>query len=253
MDLERVTAERLRFMAGVAHDIRTPLSSLMLSLETLDEHSQEVGDETVKRLMPRMMRCVDLIRMLAMDVMNYYRTETGQFKLERVACDLPELIREIETIAIPLAEEKDVHLTIVPVPEMTIHADRGTLIQILLNLLTNAIKYTDRNGAVLLQVYDLSEGRYQIPMHHYPPVLALPNMGVVFEVADTGRGIALEHYERVFSEFDRLNAEDRQDKDGVGLGLPVSQRLIRLHGGEIWFDSMVNEGSNFAFFLPLGG
>lgn len=248
-ELERMTEERLRFMAGVAHDIRTPLSTLTLSLEMLEDYANE--HDGIKRIYQRLTMCAEAIRMLALDVMNYYRTEIGQFKLNREACYLPDIVKQIEAIALPLAEEKDIHLTMVPVPEITIHADRNTLIQVALNLMTNAIKYTERGGAVMLQVYDLTEGRYHLPTHHYPTVLTLPSQGIIFEVADTGCGISAAHYERVFSEFDRLSAPERHDTDGIGLGLPVSQRLIRLHGGEIWFSSMLNEGSTFAFFIPL--
>jgi signal transduction histidine kinase len=248
-EVERVTAERLRFMAGVAHDIRTPLNALTLSMELLEDKAS--GDRTMERALTRMNTCVEHIRMLASDVMNYYKIESGEFQLDIAPCPLIELVEQVAAIAQPIAAEKDIALSLGEVPDLTIEADQNALSQILLNLLTNSIKYSDPGAHVALHTCDLAEADYQLPPDHHPPVLTLPTSGVLFEVSDTGHGIAPADFERVFSEFDRLHANNKDDDAGVGLGLPVSQRLIRLHGGEIWFSSQPGAGSTFSFFLPI--
>ena len=245
-EVERVTAERLRVMAGIAHDIRSPLNALALSIELLSDKVPQ--EERLKPLWKNINTCVQQIRLLTNDLMNYYQTESGQFKLSLSQTNLPELINSAFVVAAPIAQEKSINLFVDPVPDIDAEADQGALTQVILNLLTNAIKYTETGGKVMLTVHDLSANGYRLPVEHYPPMLTLPTRGIVVEIADTGRGIAPEDFSRVFTEFDRLSADDLE---GVGLGLAVSQRLIRQHGGEIWLTSQPGEGSTFAFFLPL--
>jgi signal transduction histidine kinase len=248
-EVERVTAERLRFMAGVAHDIRSPLASLVLNLEMLAD--KVPADEKVTLIWGRINNCVEMIRMLAEDTMHFYQIESGQFQLTLGDYALQEIVEAAAAIAAPLASEKGLAFSIGPVPDQVLYIDRSAVIQVLLNLLTNAINYTTEGGHVMLCLHDLASNSYDLPVNHYPPVLALPQHGVVAEVVDTGRGIREEDRDRVFREFDRTSAQHSSAEDGVGLGLPVSQRLVRLHGGEIWFNSEPGRGSTFAFVLPL--
>lgn len=246
-EVERITAERLRFMASVAHDIRSPLNALNLNLDLIVQKIPTTDE--LNRLWARVTTCVDRIGILATDIMNYYQTEAGQYKLEFTECRTAELIQHVFDIAQPIAEEHNVALQVVMLaPDLKLSVDRDAIAQVLLNLLTNAIKYTASAGKVILRVHDLSTQSYSLPVEHYPTVLALPPEGVVFEVEDTGQGIKTSDFDRVFSEFDRLRTTN---PEGVGLGLPVSQRLVRLHQGSIWFTSKLSEGSTFAFFLPL--
>ncbi len=247
-EVERATAQRLAVMAGIAHDIRSPLNALMLDMELLAERLPE--NERLTPLWTNFTTCVEHIRILSNDLMRYYQIEAGTFQLNYARCRLDSLIDPAMSVATPIADEKGIRLVIDAVPELTLDVDQSAITQVLINLLTNAIKYTDTGGQVRVSLYDLSQGSYVLPPDHYPPVLTLPSHGVVIEIADTGRGIVSQDFERVFAEFDRLKAREGEI-EGVGLGLPVSQRLVRLHGGEVWFTSAVDRGSTFAFFLPL--
>lgn len=245
LNLEQVTAEKLRFMAGVAHDIRSPLNALVLNLNMLEGHLPE--NSRAQQIRNRIMGCVDHIKMLATDVMNYYQMETGQFELRQGNYSLQRIVEAAVTMAVPLAEEHRICLTIETLPDLMLDVDHNVIVQVLLNLLSNAIKYTEANGYVYVRIYDLAEGQYTLPDEHFPPLLALPPKGVVIEVEDTGCGIEPEQFGRVFTEFQRLHSKDT---DGVGLGLSVSRRLVQLHGGEVWFTSAFGMGSKFAFFIP---
>jgi signal transduction histidine kinase len=192
-----------------------------------------------------------MIKMLAEDTMHYYQIEAGQFQLTLDNYHLSDIVESAAAIAMPIAVEKGVQFSIGTVPAMQLYVDRSAVIQVMLNLLTNAINYTETEGQVVLCLYDLAANNYALPLNHHPPVLALPTSGLLVEVIDTGRGIAPEDYERIFREFDRSSAQHAADEKGFGLGLPVSQRLVRLHGGEIWFTSELGQGSTFAFFIPL--
>jgi signal transduction histidine kinase len=247
-EVERVTAERLRFMAGVAHDIRSPLASLVLNLEMLADRVPD--DDKSRVIWSRINNCVEMIRMLAEDTMHYYQLESGQYQLNLADYSLYDIVEAASAIAAPLAAEKEIAFNVGNAPDLTLTIDRSAVIQVLLNLLTNAINYTPERGHVMLCLHDLAANSYHLPENHYPPILTLPNSGVVVEVIDNGRGIAAEDSDRIFHEFDRT-ASHTEENNGVGLGLPVSQRLVRLHGGEIWFTSEPGQGSTFAFFLPL--
>ncbi|NDJ61789.1 MAG: response regulator [Chloroflexi bacterium] len=242
---ERMIAERLQFMSGVAHDIRSPLTSLLINLSML-ERRLPADDARLQGIWGSIDMAVAHIQKLATDTMNYYRMESGQFQLEYASEYIPEIVETAAQMAAPIIADKQSHLIVDPVPELTCMLDRTTIIQVLLNLLTNAAKYSADDTTIILRTCDLAVVDYQLDPAHYPPVLALPNEGVIIEVIDEGIGIAEADYQRVFTEFDHLSAET----DSVGLGLPLSQRLIKMHGGEIWFTSTVGQGSTFAFFIP---
>lgn len=245
LDLERVTAERLQFMAGVAHDIRSPLNALILNMDMLGNLLDQ-NDPKIQRIWTRINTCSVRIDLLAHDVMNYYRTEAGQFVLDIKEMGLHHVVQTAYDIVAAMAEEKQIRVQMVGSLSMAIPMDEQAIVQVLVNLLTNAIEYAEASGHVMLQAYNLADGDYQLPETHYPPVMLLPSRGLVLEVQNTGSTIAVADYIKVFQEFVRLTTQQQ----GVGLGLSVSQRLVRLHGGEIWVSSRAGEGTTFAFFLP---
>lgn len=245
LDLERVTAERLQFMAGVAHDIRSPLNALVLNIDMIGERLDQT-DPKVQRIWNRTQTCIARIQLLAHDIMNYYKTEAGQFVLNIKDTSLQDVIWAAHDVVATMAEEKQINLEIAPIPAMNLPMDAQAIIQVLVNLLSNAIEYTQVGGEVRLVGYNLAESSYQLPLEHHPPIIQLPSYGIVLEIQDTGAGIPITDYIKVFQEFVRLNPQ----QEGIGLGLSVSQRLVRLHGGEIWVSSSVGKGTTFAFFLP---
>lgn len=245
LDLERVTTERLQFMAGVAHDIRSPLNALILNMDMLGKLLDQ-NDPKVQRIWTRINTCSVRIDLLAHDVMNYYRTEAGQFVLDIKETGLYHVVQTAHDVVAAMAEEKQIRLQMAGSLSMVIPMDEQAIVQVLVNLLTNAIEYADASSHVMLQVYNLADTDYQLPETHYPPIMLLPSRGLVLEVQNTGSVIAVADYIKVFQEFVRLTTQQQ----GVGLGLSVSQRLVRLHGGEIWVSSRAGEGTTFAFFLP---
>ncbi|NDJ85620.1 MAG: response regulator [Chloroflexi bacterium] len=246
-DVERITTERLKFMAGIAHDLRSPLNALDLSLNMLEE--QHPATPATARQWSRIKTCIDRIGMLANDIMNFYRTESGKLELDIQPVPAEQVIAAAVEIVEPIAAEQGVVLDVNNSVDLDLPMDQHAITQVLQNLLTNGVKYTPAGGRVTVSTYALAQDAYhtyQLPLNHFPPVLALPVEGVVFEVQDTGQGIDPADFDRVFGEFDRLKAT----QEGIGLGLAVSQRLVRMHHGEIWFTSEPGIGSTFAFFLP---
>lgn len=244
MEKERLIQERLQFMSAISHDIRSPLSALTLSLDLYRrlEHNEPRREEIWQRIESS----IQHIRKLATDTMSYYRVETGQLELDKTRCSIQDILRSAINMTIPQAYERGTNLMIEQTVDVMCLADISIVTQVMINLLTNAIKYSDAGSTVRIRLHNVEARTYQLPDHHYPPIMTLPLTGVVIEVEDEGIGIADHQRERVFREFDRLQREG----EGVGLGMAVSQRLVRLHRGEIWFTSVETVGSTFAFFIP---
>jgi signal transduction histidine kinase len=168
------------------------------------------------------------------DILDLSKIEAGRMELELTEFDLPAAIENTMTLVreravrrgITLGRSIDERLGI-------IHADERKVKQVLLNLLSNALKFTSEGGQI--------------------DVRAAVNDGVAeISVTDTGVGIALEDQEKVFEEFRQVGTASKK-VEGTGLGLAISRKFVELHGGKIWLTSQVGSGSTFAFTLPLQG
>lgn len=235
------TAEKLRevdrlkteFLASMSHELRTPLNSIIgfadVLLEGLD------GDLT-----PRMNEDVRLIRdsgdhlrNLIGEILDMSKIEAGMMELRYEEIEMLGLVDEIMANARKLLTtyRRNIMLSSHVSPEVTtIWADRTRLRQILYNIISNAIKFTEA-GSVMLNV-------------------KMQGYNLVVNVRDTGIGIKAEHIPIVFEQFRQVDGSLTRTAGGTGLGLPISKRLIELHGGEIWVDSEPGRGSTFWFTIP---
>ena len=200
------------------------------------------------------------------------------------AVPVPEIMQEVVESLRPMAAQKGVELSMVPVGfPLLAFADRDKLQQILINLVENAVKFTASGGRVTLRAYQKAEstkqkaeGGEQRPEGSRqkaedsetiePPRLPaagcllpsgekLPSAGcllpsVVIEVEDTGQGIPPEELRAIFEKFHQVRRDGQGKAQGTGLGLPIAKSLIELHGGQIWVESEVGRGSRFVFTLP---
>lgn len=232
---DRLAQQRRRqeeFLAAVVHDLRNPLSALVLTTsrpakEGSDEPS---SDAVLRRRMALVTRQVGLLRRMLDDLLEVWTTEAGDLQLRRESCDL----RAIARASAELFEgTSDKHSIIVAVPEhpIVVDADAMRLEQVVNNLISNAIKYSPKGCQV--QVALRTELRQ-----------------AVLSVSDRGMGISEAHQKELFIPFRRL-ASTRDQVPGVGLGLSVSRRFVEAHGGRIEVESVVGEGSTFRLFLPL--
>ena len=147
---------------------------------------------------------------------------------------LPEVVEDAMSMVTTLIEEKPIQLGQSLDPDLPIvRADKTRVRQVLLNLLTNAIKYTEQGQITVSASRD--------------------DGSIVISVADTGIGIPPEYVETIFEEFGRVDNSSTRKVDGLGLGLSISRRLVELHGGQIWVESEVGVGSTFYFSLPVDG
>jgi signal transduction histidine kinase len=219
------------FLAVMSHELRTPLNAIVGYAELLHDgvagpvnHEQREQLERVQLSARHLVELVD-------DILSFSRLESGQDNIRYAAVDLATITREAGALVEPVARSKGLTFTVVaPNDSVTFTSDPAKLRQILVNLLSNAIKFTD-------------EGTIRLASSAEPAC-------VVFDVEDTGIGIAREHQERVFETFWQVDQSATRKTGGAGLGLSVSRRLARALGGDLTVDSEIGKGSRFRFWLP---
>jgi len=233
-ELETASRHKSEFLANMSHELRTPLNAVIGFSEVLQEQLfgpiNDKQTEYIRDILESGRHLLSLIN----DILDLSKIEAGRMELEANDFDLPGTIEN----ALILVRERAGRHGIALVHEVddrlgSIHADQRKVKQVLLNLLTNALKFTPDGGRV--------------------EVCARAVDGVAeISVADTGIGIATEDQAAVFEEFRQVGTAAKK-VEGTGLGLAISRKFIELHGGRIWLTSEVGVGSTFAFTLPLDG
>jgi two-component system sensor histidine kinase BaeS len=228
--LEEAERRRMDVISDVSHELRTPLSTLQGYMEGLAEGVIEPSQETWALLheeIERMRRLVDDLRQLS-------QTEAGQLTLIPTSVSPVEVVRLAVEGMFPLFDEKGVELrSAVPENLPPVLADTGRVVQVLTNLLDNALRHTPPGGRVAVE----AEG---------------DNDAATFKVTDTGEGIAPEHLPHVFERFYRAEKSRSREGGGSGVGLAISKALVEAMGGRIWAESPgPGMGATFSFALPL--
>ena len=231
-ELERLRSE---FVSTVSHEFRTPLALIKGYIATLLRQDLNLGDGTRKRFLRNIDEAADRMSRLIDELLSLSRIEAGLLELELQLLDLRELVAEVlERLGL---EANHCQLVAqLPPQELVVQADADKVERVLLNLLTNAMKFSPEGGTVTVEVQ----------WTEAPP-------GVLISVTDQGSGIPPEHLDRVFDKFYRAGDELVKKTNGVGLGLYICKSIVEQHGGRIWVESTPGEGSTFKFTLPQDG
>jgi signal transduction histidine kinase len=220
------------FLASMSHELRTPLNAIIGITEMLKEDAETDGDKHLEEPLGRVLRAGKLLLQLINEVLDLAKIEAGKLELQPEEIDLRTLLDDVLETAKPLAERHANRLKLEAEPDLgRAVVDPMRLRQILLNLLSNACKFTER-GEVALTAWRAEEG-------------------VEFAVRDTGIGIDPEQLPRLFQEFHQAGVAKHRKYGGTGLGLAISRRLIRLMGGDIAVTSELGRGSVFTVTLPV--
>ena len=223
------------FLANMSHELRTPLNSILgfsdVMLEELDGPLTENMRNDLGLIQKNGQHLLHLIN----DVLDMAKIESGKLNLNIEKFNLQEVIEEVTSITAPFASEKNLSLFLEQDSdnEVQISADKIRIRQVMINLVNNAIKFTER-GKISIRA-------------------ACEDNHVLISVKDTGIGIPHDHLDSVFQEFTQVDTSTTRKAGGTGLGLPISRRLIEMHGGKLWAESsgINGEGSIFYVFLPI--
>ncbi len=229
-----VEAERAKneFVSTVSHELRTPMTSVKGYVDLLLMGAVGALEPQQENFLKKVQSNADRLTNLVNDLLDISRIETGRFELEREPLSMAERIEEVLEMLLPKVQEKGLALrSVIPESLPKVQADRNRLTQILVNLVGNAYKYTPK-GEICVYAY------VRDAMMHVA-------------VADTGIGIALANQRRIFERFFREESTLTEEVTGTGLGLAITVSLIQLHGGEIFLESELGEGSIFTFTMPL--
>lgn len=239
--LEQTEALRRDLIANVAHELRTPLSSIKGYMEGLIDGVLPARAETFQQVY----READRLQRLVNDLQELSRVEAGAFELDRRPLPPADLIRQTAARLRPQFEEKGVNLTLdVPADLPPVLADEDRISQVLLNLVGNALQYTPDGGTVSVSV---EPGGAVLSSTH--PVAG---SHVVVTICDTGIGIPADHLPHLFTRFYRVDKSRSRAGGGSGIGLTIARHLVEAHGGRIWAASEGRgQGSRFSFSLPI--
>lgn len=223
-----------RFIANLSHELRTPLNAIINLSFILSRGRYGPVTPEQQDYLTRIHDAGNLLLQIVNDLLDLAKIEAGQMQIFREPVDLAAICANvITTVSGLITDDKQVELHLDIPPNLPkIYGDGMRIRQILLNLLGNAIKYTDR-GNITLQIVHNS------------------NEFVKVSVIDTGIGIKSEELQRIFEEFKQSQEAFATRKLGTGLGLPISKKFVELHGGQLWGESQYGQGAAFHFTLPI--
>ena len=245
---ERKTAEKLlqekqiaevanrtksEFLANMSHELRTPLNSIIGFSELLHEQAYGELSEKQLRAVGNISKSGKHLLHLINDILDLSKVEAGKLELNYKDFDLAAKLNAIQNLLSPIADRKNIRIEIDMDSEVkSIRADEDRFIQIMYNLVDNAIKFSYENSIVKIRVRKKE------------------NM-VEITVKDTGIGIKAEDHNKIFKPFSQVDSFSSKKSKGTGLGLSLVKQIVNLHGGDVWFRSSPEEGSTFAFTIPI--
>jgi signal transduction histidine kinase len=230
-ELERASRHKSDFLATMSHELRTPLNAIIGFSEILQEQMFGELNERQLTYVDDVIEAGRHLLSLINDVLDLAKIEAGRMDLELTEVAIPEVLKSAVSMHAEGASRGGIELGLSTEPEeIVVSADERRVRQIVFNLLSNAVKFTPPEGRVDVSSR-LGDGHVEVA------------------VADTGPGIPAEDLETIFEEFEQ--SIDGKKAEGTGLGLPLSRKLVELHGGRLWVESEPGKGSTFRFTLPV--
>lgn len=227
--LEAAFQRQRQFTADASHELRTPLAMLQSEIDVALQRRRAPAQ--YEQLLASLREDATRMSQLLAELLTLARADAGHAALEREALDIEELACQVLTAMQPLAESRGVRLLLAPVESVTVLGDQTRLMQLLVNLVDNGLKYTLPGGSVSLAVRQDAAS-------------------AILEVTDTGQGIAPEHLPHVFERFYRADAARGRAGGGAGLGLAICQWIAEAHGGTVTVQSAVGRGTTVTVRLP---
>ncbi len=235
-ELHEADTLKTEFIATVSHELRTPLNSIIgfakLLLKQKIGPLNPVQQTDVSLIYDSAQHLLGLVN----DILDLSKIEAGKIRLDLDWISVEEIVVGVMASTYILIEGKPIELREEIEPNLPkVYVDRSRIRQIVINILSNAAKFTDA-GCITMRIRQITKND-----QHF----------VCFSVKDTGIGIASKDMDKVFEAFRQIDSSTARRAEGTGLGMPISYRLVTLHGGELWVESQVGHGSTFSFTIPL--
>ncbi len=231
-ELEVASRHKSQFLANMSHELRTPLNAILGYTELILDHIYGDIGERVRDVLDRVQQSGRHLLGLINDVLDLSKIEAGQLRLSLGDYSMQDVVQSVLTTVESLAAEKHLALKATIAAGLPIgHGDERRITQVLLNLVGNAIKFTEA-GEVRLEA-TAADGAFRV------------------SISDTGPGISEADQQRIFEEFQQVDSSATRKKGGTGLGLAIARRIVEMHGGRIWVESSPGQGSTFSFTLPI--
>jgi signal transduction histidine kinase len=230
--LEEASHHKSRFLANMSHELRTPLNAILGYTELILDNIYGPVPDQIGDVLKRVDRSGRHLLSLINDVLDLSKIEAGQLMLSLSDFSLKDVVQTVFTAVESLAAEKKIALIAeVPPGLPSGRADERRITQVLLNLVGNAIKFTEA-GEVRVEV-SVTDGTFRVA------------------VSDTGPGVPAADREKIFEAFRQVDGSSAQKKSGTGLGLSIAKRIVEMHGGRIWVEEAAEKGSTFCFAFPV--
>ena len=231
-ELEIANKHKSEFLANMSHELRTPMNAILGYTELIIDNIYGDVPEKIQSVLERVGKNGRHLLNLINDVLDFSKIEAGRFTLTLNDYSMQDVIHSVFTSVESLAAEKNLELKVAVSKELTAgKGDEQRIAQVLLNLLGNAIKFTE-NGEVIVDA-------------------TVSNENFLISVSDTGPGLSEADQKKIFEEFHQADGSSTREKGGTGLGLSISKKIVEMHGGRIWVDSILGKGSTFRFTLPV--
>ena len=232
-EVERATRLKSKFLASMSHELRTPLNAIVGFSDLLAEQTAGQLNDKQKRFVNHIKQGSSHLLQLINDILDLSKIEAGQLELRCEDFQIKDALPEVLSTIRPLAMAKNIQVQHKVETDWAVYADRVRFKQILYNLISNAVKFTPK------------EGRIDIDCHE-------DGNSVRISVTDTGIGIRAEDQAVIFEEFRQVEGAADTTQEGTGLGLAITKRLVEQQGGKISVESEPGKGSRFSFTLPAG-
>ena len=223
------------FLANMSHELRTPLNSIIGFSDLLYEKVYgELNARQIKAVNNISGSGKHLLNLIN-EILDLSKVEAGSLELHHSRFWLAEVFAEVRDMLFPLATSKGIKIELEIENDLPrIYGDKDRLTQVLTNLMTNAVKFSNENGRV--KVKASQNGNF-----------------INVTVSDEGIGIAAEDHDKLFKPFSQIDSSSSKKYPGTGLGLALVKEIVQLHGGTVWFESELGKGSTFGFSIPISG
>ena len=230
--LADASKHKSQFLANMSHELRTPMNAILGYTELILDGIYGEPSEKMAGVLTRVQTNGKHLLGLINDVLDLSKIEAGQLTLSLTDYSIKDMVYNVFGVVESLAKNKNLALNVeVPAQLPNAHGDERRLTQVLLNLVGNALKFTDEGGVTIKTV--ASHDSFTV------------------SVTDTGPGIAPADQAKIFEEFQQADSSTTKQKGGTGLGLAIAKQIVEMHGGRLWVESELGKGSTFQFSLPI--